>query len=660
MGLDDALHGLAATLETLHHGIMMISARGDVQVCNSLALDLLGLSPDFAGRSFTIADIMPQLAALELSRGDDFQVAEIEIVPHKSIQIHSSPTASGGVILVIHDTSIERNGQSAQQLVEAEYQSLFENAVCGIYRDKLDGTPVRCNAALATFNGYESEAEHIAAVSAINTNWYVDPDRPREFQRIMASEGRVKDLVSEVYRHRTREKVWITENAWYVRDADGNPVFIEGTIQDATERITTMSLIERQANIDTLTGVASRFRFMRCLEEETRPDRKGCTLYSIDFDRFKEVNDLLGHATGDLVLKLLARRLQSIVTEPSVLARLGGDEFAILQPSLGSHSSVEMMAKKIITSLREPLRISGHDLTLGASVGISMFPTQASDAEDLLGNADFALFQAKAAGRNGYRIFDMELKSDIQHRKELEQELRLAITGEQLELYYQPIVGGGTGIVEGYEALMRWNHPTRGFMPPSQFIPIAEDAGLMTDLGNWAIMRACQQAAILPHHIKIAVNVSPSQFRSASILVKLRRVLDDTKLDPKRLILEVTETAILSDEVLAEKLLREIQALGVGIALDDFGTGFSSLSYLQRFPFNKVKIDRSFVAGMLDLPANLAVIRAVLGIGRDLGISVVAEGVETKTQVDALLQGGLQHHAGLLLWQAKALFGNCG
>jgi diguanylate cyclase (GGDEF)-like protein/PAS domain S-box-containing protein len=638
--LRGALNCLSETIETVHHGIIVISQRGEVLVCNSMALQLLNLPADLVNRNFNVAEIMPQLAGLELSQRSDPHVVDFEVLPQKFIQIRAKEMASGGVVLTIQNSTPEPNGQSAQQLVEAEYRSLFENAVCGIYRDELDGTPIRCNMALAAFNGYESEAEHIAAVSTGNANWYVDPDRPNEFQRLMRTEGRVKDLVSEVYRHLTRERVWITENAWYVRDAEGNPTFIEGTIQDATERITTMALIERQANLDTLTGVASRFRFMRCLEEETKPGKTGCTLFSIDFDRFKEVNDLLGHATGDLVLKLLANRLQSMVSEPSVLARLGGDEFAILQPSLSSHTNVEILAKKIVATLREPLRISGHDLTLGASVGISMFPSQAADAEDLLGNADFALFQAKAAGRNGFRIFDLELRSDIQHRKELEQELRLAITGEQLELYYQPIVGGGTGIVEGYEALMRWNHPKRGFLPPSQFISIAEDAGLMTDLGNWAIARACQQAAVLPSHIKVAVNVSPNQFRSASILVKLRRVLEETKLDPKRLILEITETAILSDESLAEKLLREIQALGVGIALDDFGTGFSSLSYLQRFPFNKVKIDRSFVAGMLDLPANLAVIRAVLGIGRDLGIAVVAEGVETKTQVDALLREG--------------------
>jgi diguanylate cyclase (GGDEF)-like protein len=483
--------------------------------------------------------------------------------------------------------------------------------------------------------------------------WYVDPNRPDEFRQMMRSEGRVRDLVSEVYRHRTREKFWITENAWHVHDAEGKPIFIEGTIQDATERITTLAIIERQANLDTLTGVASRFKFMNSLEAETRPEKQGCTLYSIDLDRFKDINDLLGHAAGDIVLKVIANRLQSLATETSLLARVGGDEFAILQPGQRSKTSVEALAKKIVIALREPLRINGHDLPLGASVGVSLFPSQATDAEELLRNADLAMYQAKAAGRNGFRIFDFELRSDTLHRKELEQELRHAIEREQLELYYQPIVDAGSGAVRGYEALMRWNHPERGFLLPSQFIPVAEDAGLMTELGNWAITQACRQAAALPAHIKIAVNVSPSQFRSASILVKLRNVLKETKLEPTRLVLEITESAILFDEMIAGKILKELQALGVQIALDDFGTGFSSLSYLRRFPFNKVKIDRSFVAGMLDLPANLAVIRAVLGIGRDLGIKVVAEGVETQLQVEALLREGCEIIQGYFFGKPK-------
>ncbi len=634
------IDGLGAIVDAARHGIMLINARGEVNYCNAIALALLDLPPKLAGRAFNIAEVMPQLKGLALVQGEDDSFAALEIPPNKFIRVRAKQLEVGGIALIVEENSPGHGGQNAQLLAEAEYRSLFENAVCGIYRDQLDGKPVRCNPALAALNGYESEAEYISAVSGMHGAWYVEPNRSDEFMRLMSSEGRVRDFVSEVYRHRSRERIWITENAWYVRDAEGKPIFIEGTIQDATERITTMAIIERQVNLDTLTGVASRFRFLNCLETETGPDKLGCTLYSVDLDRFKEVNDLLGHAAGDIVLKLIANRLQSLISEPCLLARLGGDEFAILQPGQRSRTGVEALAKKIVIALREPLRINGHDLTLGGSVGVSMFPNQATGAEELLGNADLAMYQAKAAGRNGFRIFDFELRTDMQNRKELELELRRAIEIDQLELYYQPIVQAGSGKVEGYEALMRWNHPKRGLLPPAQFMPIAEDSGLMTELGNWAITRACQQAAALPEHIKVAVNVSPSQFRSASILVKLRNVLLETRLEPTRLVLEITESAILFDELIAARILKELQALGVLIALDDFGTGFSSLSYLQRFPFNKVKIDRSFVAGMLEQPANLAVIRAVLGIGRDLGIEVVAEGVETELQATALQREG--------------------
>ncbi len=628
------------TLEALNLGVMMIDARAEVHVCNSKALALLELPEHLTSQPFKLDDVRPELGMLEIAYDSTSSCVELQTISNKLIKIRAQKMEKGGVVLVIDDITAERKGQSDQHLLEAEYRSLFENAICGIYRDTLAGKPVRGNTAIAHLNGYETEAEYIAALSTNPVKWYVDPKRSEEFKRILSSEGRVRDFVSEVHRHRSRERIWITENAWYVRDANGTPMFIEGTIQDATERITTLGLIERQANRDTLTGVASRFRFLTCLEQETKPGKNGCTLYSIDFDRFKEINDLLGHAAGDIVLKLLAKRLESLVEESSLLARIGGDEFAILQPGITHKETIETLAKNIVAAMSQPLRIKGQDVTLGASIGISMFPQHADDAEELLSNADFAMYQAKAAGRNGFRIFDTELRSGIQIRKELEHDLRSAIAADQLELYYQPIVEGSTGQAEGFEALMRWNHPKRGFLPPDQFISIAEEAGLMTELGNWAIKRACQQMAILPTRLNVAVNVSPTQFRSASILIKLRRVLEETKLDPARLILEITESAILSDEALAEKLLRDIQAMGVGIALDDFGMGYSSLSYLQRFQFNKVKIDRSFVHGIHGVPANLAVIRAVLGIGRDLGIGVVAEGVETKWQVDTLLRAG--------------------
>ena len=315
---------------------------------------------------------------------------------------------------------------------EGEYRSLFENAVCGIYRDGLDGTPVRCNPALAALNGYASEAEYISAVSGAHGAWYVKPERSAEFKQQMLSEGRVRDFVSEVFRHKSRERFWITEHAWYVRDMDGNPIFIEGTIQDATERITTMAIVERQANIDSLTGVASRFRFMNALHMQTLEGARGCALFSIDLDRFKEVNDTLGHAAGDFVLCQSAGRLEEIADGHGLVARLGGDEFALLLPGLIDGAALEDLAGKIIEAMREPVQISGQNLIVGCSVGIASFPLHANDAEELLANADLALYRAKLSGRNGFCLFDADLRIASQRNKELESELRAAIAGDEL------------------------------------------------------------------------------------------------------------------------------------------------------------------------------------------------------------------------------------
>ena len=628
-------------LEASRHGVMSITANGYMVIHNAIALDILNLPNCPLNQLLKAAEIAPQIAGLRILRSNDNQDAELhQISTRRFARLHSRRAGKVEVIVVIEVIDFGHEQTGAHRMAEAEYRSLFENAVCGIYRDQLDSTPVRCNPALAVLNGYQNEAEYIHAVTGAHGAWYVDPGRGDEFKRLMREEGRVKDFVSEVYRHRTRERMWITENAWYVRDAEGNPIFIEGTIQDATERITTMAIIEREANLDALTGAASRYRFLREIEEKTVAGAAPCTLYSIDLDRFKEVNDIYGHAAGDYVLGVTARRIQVLVKEDGLLARLGGDEFAILQGGSATLADATMLAESIVEAMGQPISVSGQNLIIGASVGVAMFPDHAANSEELLSNADMALYQVKSKGRGGYRIFDRDLGTRTLRRKEIERELSVAITNEELELHYQPIVECATQKIVSCEALMRWNHPQRGLLLPAQFIAIAEEAGLMPELGNWAIAHACRHAAILPPHIKMAVNVSPNQFRSSSILSELRRALDETGLDPKRLVLEITETAILSNEATAEKMLDELEAMGVLLALDDFGTGYSSLSYLQRFAFREVKIDRSFVAGMIELPANLAVIRAVLSIGRDLGIDVVAEGVETLAQVDALAREG--------------------
>lgn len=626
-------------LEAIQCGIVLVNAEGKVQHCNKAAFEIFGLAKKPKQKSFSLRSAMAKLEGLKITKKDDKAVAEIEVAPGRFADVHAKRTSSG-MILTVKEAEPKSTTRNAGFMMNEEYLSLFENATCGIYRDKVDGTPVRCNPALVKFNGYESELEYRESVNHAETNWYVDPTTSERFHHLMKTEGCVKDLVSEVYRHRTREKVWITENAWYVRDASGEPVYIEGTIQDASERISTMKIVEQQANLDSLTGLASRQKFLKTLEDKIKTNQQGFTVYAVDLDRFKPINDIYGHATGDMVLQALGAKLQSLVRSNDIVARLGGDEFAILQSDAVDEAGITALASRIVSVMRSPLWLKGHNLLVGASIGVASYPAQGENAAALLGNADLALYKAKKLGGNTFCTFDAELRLGLQYRLNVEEELKSAVANDELELFYQPVVVATTGEICGFEALMRWRHPVRGLLPPSEFIQIAEDAGLMTELGNWTIKCACQQAASLPTDIRVAINISANQFRSASILEALRDSLQQTKLNPKRLVLEITESVILSNEAIADKVHGELRAMGVLLALDDFGTGYSSLSYLQRFKFDKVKIDRSFVNGMSASPANLAIVRAIIGIGSDLGIDIVAEGVETETQAQTLIAEG--------------------
>ncbi|WP_373503633.1 putative bifunctional diguanylate cyclase/phosphodiesterase [Aestuariivirga sp.] len=543
--------------------------------------------------------------------------------------------------------SDHRSTQSPR--ADIEFQSLFDNAICGIYLDFLDGKPIRANRALCTFNGYDSEADHLAAVKKHGGSWYVDPDRAKYFQHQLELQGYVRDMVSEVYRHRTREKAWIAENAWYVRDKDGTPLYIEGTIQDATERVQATAEIERQANTDALTGAASRFGFMKALHDAVSPDQGLVALLTVDLDKFKAVNDIFGHSSGDMVLKVAVKRLRKSTNGfKATIGRLGGDEFAILVQQFQGEAEIRAIAAAIVRSLAAPIAIEGQDIVVGASVGAAISPTHASGAKDLLNSADLALYEVKKGGRNGFYVFNPEMKALQAKRKKLELELKAAIYDDTLDLHYQPIVNSSSGRVRGYEALIRWMHPSRGLLPPGEFLPVAEEAGLMTALGAWAIRRACEQAVFFPEDCQISVNVSPSQLRSLSIVDAVKGSLDATGLAPGRLVLEVTETAILGGESNAARVIEDLLLLGVGLALDDFGTGYSSLSHLQRFAFTEVKIDRSFVAGIGTMPVNLAIVRGVIGIAREIGIDVIAEGIETEAQAEALRREGCEYLQGYL------------
>ena len=411
-------------------------------------------------------------------------------------------------------------------------------------------------------------------------------------------------------------------------------------IRDLRERRSAEEKIRYLAEHDGLTGLPNRNSLQARLAaalERVEASGETLSLICIDLDHFKEANDLHGHLAGDALLVEAARRLQDSVTAPSFAARLGGDEFILVQIAAGDQpAAAAELAGRVLEQLSTPAVYEGQDLAMGASLGVSLFPDDGRTAEALLANADMALYRAKESGRGVYRFFKREMDETIRERRTLARELRQAITDEELVVFYQPLARAADGEVCGFEALVRWKHPVRGMVPPLEFIPVAEENGLITQLGEWVLRRACADAASWDRPLRIAVNLSPLQLNQPNLPTLVHEVLIATGLSPSRLELEITESALFKDYQRALDNLRRLKALGVRIAMDDFGTGFSSLSTLQSFPFDKIKIDKSFVENIHRHDRATVIVRAVLGLGRSLEIPVVAEGVETQEQIDFL------------------------
>lgn len=371
-------------------------------------------------------------------------------------------------------------------------------------------------------------------------------------------------------------------------------------------------------------------------------------MLSLDLDRFKQANDTLGHPVGDLLLQAVAVRLQKCAREGDVVSRFGGDEFSILQRNVEQPNGATALATRLIETLHEPFDIDGNQVNIGVSIGISIAPADGADVERLLRNADLALYRAKAEGKGTFRFFEQAMDARMQARSKLEHDLRKGIVNKEFELYYQPIIALDTQRISGFEALLRWNHPERGLVMPEDFIPLAEEVGLIVPLGEWVLRAACHQAVKWPNDIHVAVNLSPAQFKSRNIEQLAFSALAHSGLAPQRLELEITESVLLADEETTLATLHKLRAFGVSIAMDDFGIGYSSLGYLRSFPFNKIKIDRSFVADLLTRKDSLAIVRAVTGLGASLGMTITAEGVETVPQLDRLKKEGCTEVQGYL------------
>jgi diguanylate cyclase (GGDEF)-like protein len=370
-------------------------------------------------------------------------------------------------------------------------------------------------------------------------------------------------------------------------------------------------------------------------------------VFLLDLDQFKSVNDSLGHSLGDALLKTVAERLKSVTHETNFVARLGGDEFAILQTMDGDpRDAAATLANRLLAAITAPYELAGHQVTIGTSIGIALAPEDGNDGDQLLVRADLALYRAKSEGRNGYRFFESAMEAEVRARRAIEADLRAAVEHGEFELHYQTMVDIATQQPRVAEALVRWRHPQRGLVPPNQFITLAEETGLIVPLGIWILRQACRDAVNWPAHIKVAVNLSVAQFRKGDLSDIVAQTLAETGLSPDRLELEITETVLLEKNAENLAVLRHLKSLGISIVLDDFGTGYSSLSYLKMFPFDKIKIDRSFVEELASRADCAAIVGAVISLGRSLDIGTIAEGVETAEQVALLRAAGCREAQG--------------
>jgi diguanylate cyclase (GGDEF)-like protein/PAS domain S-box-containing protein len=432
---------------------------------------------------------------------------------------------------------------------------------------------------------------------------------------------------------------------------DGRDAFMVAVV-DITERRQAEARIAHMAHHDGLTNLANRQLFQERLGQALEADTPVAVL-CVDLDLFKNVNDTLGHPTGDRLLKLVAERLRAQVRGNNLAARLGGDEFAVILTSEVSPNEVSDFAARVIEVLSAGYDIDGNEVVIGASVGIALSPGDGATSEELMRNGDLALYRAKEDGGGVHRFFEREMDREAQKRRDMELDLRRAFANGEFELHYQPLVEVATDRISGFEALLRWRHPDKGMISPADFIPVAEDIGLIVAIGEWVLREACNEAVKWPAEVKIAVNLSPVQFRNRNLVQVVVSALANSGLSPKRLELEITESLFLAETEANLAILHQLRALGVSISMDDFGTGYSSLSYLRSFPFDKIKIDRSFVKDLARRSDCVAIVRAISGLGRSLNITTTAEGVETMDQLDWLRAEGCNQVQGFLFSAAR-------
>jgi len=664
--LEQANMLLNATLANMPHGICMFGADKRLVLANDLYSTMYGLDPRKIKSGATLPEILDARIESGCCPSDSQKYVEDrmeeafrpdpgyfvnQLQDGRTLAVSRRPMPDGGSVAVHQD--ITAHLQAERQLSEARQflKSIIENIPIAVVVKDVDTRKL-----ILVNRAYELMLK--VSRNDVLGKTVFDIYRKSHAERIDASDSEAingnlgassNDYEVEMPDGETRI---IATNRIVTRDSHGAPRHLVVVIDDITDRKRSEQRIAFMAHHDVLTGLPNRLAIMEKIEEAIARYRRHGDSFAVvllDLDRFKHVNDTLGHAVGDALLRETAVRLKAALRETDVLARLGGDEFAIVQDRENDQcGDVGALASRIIEIVSQPFKIDGNEVNIATSIGIALAPEHATSSESLMKMADLALYRAKSTGRNGYRLFDPEMSVAASARHELENELRHAIQNDELELHYQPLVDTRTLQVCGAEALIRWQHPIKGMILPDQFIPLAEETGMITQIGEWLLQTACAEAASWPNDIKVAVNLSAIQFRKNNLIDIVICALAQSGLAPERLELEITETALIESATECLPVLRQFKNLGIAIALDDFGTGYSSLSQLMMFPFDKIKVDRSFTKNLTKRTECAAIIAATLTLARSLDIATTAEGVETVEQYRLLRLAGVTSLQGYL------------
>jgi diguanylate cyclase (GGDEF)-like protein/PAS domain S-box-containing protein len=555
----------------------------------------------------------------------------------------------GGIthfVAIKQDITERKRAEEALRQAEEKYRAIFEDAVVGIFQITPEGRPVSINRALAQMHRYDSPEQFMAEVSNVAQQIFVHPRQMVEIRWELEQNSVVHGVEVEIY-CKDRTKKWVVANMRAARDPNGAIVLLEGTLEDITDRKVAEERVQFLAYYDALTGLPNRIllqdRITTALAGARRRKEKVAILF-LDLDRFKIINDSLGHSIGDVLLQEVAARLKSWARGQDTVSRVGGDEFVIVLTSIGQETDAAVAAQRIVNAMSTEFSIRGHSLNVTCSIGVSIFPQNGIDGETLIKNADAAMYCAKQNGPNKIQFFTEDLNAQMVERLTLENGLRLALARKELFLVYQPQIDIATGAVVGLEALIRWQHPLLGLVPPDRFIQIAENCGLIVPIGEWVLRTACSQARKWQddgfYPVRVAVNVSAVQFRQDGFRDLIRDVLRETGLAPQHLELELTESLLLTNADVVSSILQDLNKMGVSLAIDDFGTGYSSLSYLKRLRVDKLKIDRTFIRDIATDSDDAAITTAIISMAKSLNLKVIAEGVEDEAQMSFLRE----HH----------------